>query len=389
VPMPSEYPEIAMEPNVPCPTPDAPSEPSSTPPPGAESRAGRYFLLTLFVLALVAFIWVIKIFLLHIVVAAVFATLFYPLQRRLAGWLKGRQGLAAAFSTLVILLALLIPISFVMNLVIRQAIDVYHTFQPKVQQMLQEGDTGPLGELKKVKILGVVDLSKVDWNELVSSTAKFIGSLAPKIVNRTTQMTFGVIVDLFIVLFTIFYFLRDGRQILGRIQNLLPLSDTNKQLLASRFAAISRATVKGTLVIALIQGTLGGLTLLIFGFDNWLLWGVVMVVLAALPMVGTGLVLIPSGIYRIVSGDVWQGVAVILVSVLVVSTIDNFLRPRLVGRDVQMHDLLILFSTIGGIAVFGIMGFIIGPMVVALFLTILDIFSLEYMHRAAPVPPAA
>ena len=344
-----------MEPNVPCPTPDAPSEPSSTPPPGAESRAGRYFLLTLFVLALVAFIWVIKIFLLHIVVAAVFATLFYPLQRRLAGWLKGRQGLAAAFSTLVILLALLIPISFVMNLVIRQAIDVYHTFQPKVQQMLQEGDTGPLGELKKVK----------------------------------TQMTFGVIVDLFIVLFTIFYFLRDGRQILGRIQNLLPLSDTNKQLLASRFAAISRATVKGTLVIALIQGTLGGLTLLIFGFDNWLLWGVVMVVLAALPMVGTGLVLIPSGIYRIVSGDVWQGVAVILVSVLVVSTIDNFLRPRLVGRDVQMHDLLILFSTIGGIAVFGIMGFIIGPMVVALFLTILDIFSLEYMHRAAPVPPAA
>ncbi|HOB53888.1 MAG TPA: AI-2E family transporter [Acidobacteriota bacterium] len=378
-----------MEPNAPQPSPDPPSESSSTPPSDAGPRAGRYFLLTLFVLALVAFIWVIKIFLLHIVVAAVFATLFYPLQRRLAGWLKGRQGLAAAFSTLVILLALLIPISFVMNLVIRQAIDVYHTFQPKVQQVLQEGDAGPLGELKKVKILGVVDLSKVDWNELVSSTAKFIGSLAPKIVNRTTQMTFGVIVDLFVVLFTIFYFLRDGRQILGRIQNLLPLSDTNKQLLASRFAAISRATVKGTLVIALIQGTLGGLTLLIFGFDNWLLWGVVMVVLAALPMVGTGLILIPSGIYRIVSGDVWQGVAVILVSVLVVSTIDNFLRPRLVGRDVQMHDLLILFSTIGGITVFGIMGFIIGPMVVALFLTILDIFSLEYMNRAAPVPPTA
>jgi len=381
VPMPSEYPEIAMEPNVPCPTPDAPSEPSSTPPPGAESRAGRIFLLVLFVIALVAFIWVIQIFLMHIVIAAVFATLFYPLQRRVAGWLRGRRGLAAIICTLVILLALLIPLGFVMNLVVRQGIDVYHSIQPKVQKILQEGDAGLLGELKRTKLLGLVDLAQVDWDEVVQSTAKFVGSIAPKVLNRTTQMTFGVVVDLFIVLFTIFYFLRDGEGILGRIQRLLPLSETNKVLLAERFAAISRATVKGTLLIALIQGTLGGLTLLLFGFDNWLLWSVVMVVLAALPLVGTGMVLIPAGILRIIGGDVWQGVAVILVSVLVVSTVDNILRPRLVGRDVKMHDLMIFFSTIGGIAVFGLMGFIIGPMVAAIFLTILDIFSLEYLHR--------
>jgi predicted PurR-regulated permease PerM len=351
-----------------------------------EPRAGRIFLLVLFVLALVAFIWVIQIFLMHIVIAAVFATLFYPLQRRVAGWLRGRRGLAAIICTLVILLALLIPLGFVMNLVVRQGIDVYHSIQPKVQKILQEGDAGLLGELKRTKILGVVDLSEMDWDEVVQNTAKFIGSIAPKVLNRTTQMTFGVVVDLFIVLFTIFYFLRDGEGMLERIQRLLPLSEANKVRLADRFAAISRATVKGTLVIALIQGTVGGLTLLAFGFDNWLLWGVVMVVLAALPMVGTGLVLIPAGIIRIIGGDPWTGVGVIIVSVGVVSTLDNFLRPRLVGRDVKMHDLMIFFSTVGGIAVFGLMGFIVGPMVAAIFLTILDIFSLEYMNKPADLP---
>lgn len=377
-----------MEPNAPRPTPDAPPEPSSASPSGAEPRAGRYFLLTLFVIALAAFIWVIKIFLLHVVIAAVFATLFHPLQRRLTAWFRGRRGLAAAASTLVILLALLAPLFFVLNLVVRQGIDVYHTFEPRVRQVLHEGDAGLLGEIKRTKILGVVDLSQVDWDEVVTDTAKFIGSIAPKVLNRTTRMTFGMVVDLFIVLFTIFYFLRDGEGILDRVQRLLPLSESNKRLLVERFAAISRATVKGTLVIALVQATLGGLTLLAFGYDNWLLWSVVMLVLAALPMVGTGMVLIPAGIIRIFSGDVWSGIAVIAISVGVVSTVDNLLRPRLVGRDVKMHDLMIFFSTIGGIAVFGIMGFIVGPMVAAIFLTLLDIFSLEYFSRPADAPSA-
>ena len=381
-----------MEPNAPRPTPDPPSEQSSEPPsapsPHTEPRAGRYFLLMLFVIALAAFIWVIKIFLLHVVIAAVFATLFHPLQRRLTGWFRGHRGLAAAVSTLVILLALLAPLSFVLNLVVRQGIDVYHTFEPRVRQVLHEGDAGLLGEIKRTKILGVVDLSQVDWDEVVADTAKFIGSIAPKVLNRTTRMTFGVVVDLFIVLFTIFYFLRDGEGMLERIQRLLPLSERNKVLLAERFAAISRATVKGTLVIALVQATLGGLTLLAFGYDHWLLWSVVMLVLAALPMVGTGMVLIPAGIIRIIGGDVWTGIAVIAVSVGVVSTVDNLLRPRLVGRDVKMHDLMIFFSTIGGIAVFGLMGFIIGPMVAAIFLTLLDIFSLEYFNRTADARPA-
>ena len=392
-----------MEPTAPNPTPGLPADPvtgptsdpaagpaptSSSSPLVAEPRAGRFFLLTLFVLSLAAFVWVIQIFLLHVVIAAVFATLCYPLQRRLAGWLKGRRGLAAIICTLVILLVLLIPIAFVMNLVIRQGIDVFRTFEPRVRQVLREGDAGLLGEIKRTKILNVVDLSQVDWDEVVADTAKFIGSIAPTVLNRTTRMTFGVVVDLFIVLFTIFYFLRDGEGILERVQRLLPLSEGNKRLLLERFAAISRATVKGTLVIALVQATLGGLTLLAFGYDHWLLWSVVMLVLAALPMVGTGMVLIPAGIIRIIGGDVWTGIAVIAVSVGVVSTVDNLLRPRLVGRDVKMHDLMIFFSTIGGIAVFGLMGFIIGPMVAAIFLTLLDIFSLEYFNRTADARPA-
>jgi predicted PurR-regulated permease PerM len=179
-------------------------------------------------------------------------------------------------------------------------------------------------------------------------------------------------------LFIMFYFFMDGPALLQRIKYLSPLHEEYENAIVSRFISISRATIKGTLLIGLLQGGLGALTLWICGVDSPVLWGVVMVILSIIPMVGAWMVMHPAAIIQVMTGHIWQGIAIFLITILVISNVDNILRPRLVGQDAGMHDLMIFFSTLGGISLFGAMGFIVGPVVAAFFLTILDIYSTEF-----------
>jgi predicted PurR-regulated permease PerM len=173
----------------------------------------------------------------------------------------------------------------------------------------------------------------------------------------------------------------DGDTIIGHLRYLSPLRRNYEDMILDRFLLISRATLKGTLVIGLIQGSLGGLALLVAGVDTWLLWSFVMVILSVIPIAGAWLVMAPAAVIQFFMGNIWQGIVILAANTLVISNIDNVLRPRLVGRDAKMHDLLIFTSTIGGIAVFGIMGFVVGPVIAALFVTILDIYALEYREE--------
>jgi predicted PurR-regulated permease PerM len=198
-----------------------------------------------------------------------------------------------------------------------------------------------------------------------------------KMVNKTSLGVFEIIFSLFVTLFIIFYLFMDGEQIVKKFRQLLPLRTTYQDMIITRFLLVSRATVKGTLVIAFIQGSLGAIILLIFGVETWLLWGVVMIVLALIPMMGAWLVLIPAGLIQMATGHMWQGIVILALSFGVVSTIDNILRPRLVGGNARMHDLLIFFSTIGGIAMFGPVGVITGPVIMALFVSITEIYTKE------------
>jgi predicted PurR-regulated permease PerM len=134
----------------------------------------------------------------------------------------------------------------------------------------------------------------------------------------------------------------------------------------------------GTVVIGVTQGTLGALLLLFCGIKSWLMWGFVMIILAIIPLLGAWVVLIPTGIFQIILGNVAPGIVILAVSLLGISSIDNLIRPRLVGQGAKLHDLVIFFSSLGGIAVFGIMGFIVGPVIAALFVAVLDIYSKEF-----------
>ena len=180
-----------------------------------------------------------------------------------------------------------------------------------------------------------------------------------------------------VTLFIMFYLFMDGERIAKKFRMLLPMRAAYQDMIIARFLLVSRATVKGTLVIAFIQGALGAIILLIFGVKSWILWGIVMIALGLIPMMGTWLVLLPVGVIQMATGHVWQGVVILALNFGVVSTIENILRPRLVGQSARMHDLLIFFSTIGGLAVFGPIGAITGPVIMAFFVSITEIYTME------------
>jgi predicted PurR-regulated permease PerM len=192
---------------------------------------------------------------------------------------------------------------------------------------------------------------------------------------RVGQSTFDFVVSLFVMVYLLFFLLRDGEALSRRFRSALPLRGEHKQALFEAFTVVVRATVKGSLVVAALQGALGGLIFWLLGIHAPLLWAVLMAVLSLLPAVGSALVWLPVALYLVSTGAVWQGVVLVAYGVLVIGLVDNFLRPILVGQDARMPDYLVLVSTLGGIAVLGVNGVVVGPLIAALFIAAWGIFS--------------
>lgn len=343
-----------------------------------EKNLSRYFFIAVLIGTTIVFFRMIQAFLIPILLAAVFATLFYPLYEAFVRIFRGRRNLASFFSCFVLLLGLIVPLYLVADMVVREAIDLYQSAGQQIPDLLKKGEEGPLAKLRAVPFLRNLRLDQVDWSATLKDAVASAGSFVATLINKTSRGTLQVLVTLFTTLFTMFYFFRDGKNLLRRLRRLIPLDREYKNAIATRFASVARATVKGTMAIALIQGTLSGLTLWIFGVGSPFLWGVVATLLSIIPLVGAWLVLYPAAFIQIATGHLWQGIGIIIVTVLVIVNVDNLLRPRLVGQETGMHDLMVFFSTLGGIGMFGPTGFIIGPMVAALFLSVLDIYSAEF-----------
>ncbi len=359
-------------------------------------KFSRYFLLVVLLAIGVVFFNMVKVFVVPVMLAAVFSGLFYPLYRRLLRITRQRKGISAAVCCLILLLALLIPTYIVANLVSREAVGFYQTAEQKIQNILQKGDTGLIGDLKTKRWVQELHLDKIDWQSSLQDGAKTAASLLATFINKASKGTFQLLTNLFLTLFAMYYFFRDGERIVERLKYLSPLADKYEEALFSRFIAVSRATINGTLLIGMIKGTLGGLTFWIFDVGSPILWGVVMTLLSIIPMVGAWLIMYPAAIILMIGGEVWQGIAVFVIAAVIVGGVDNVLGPRFVARGAGMHDLLIFFSTLGGIGLFGVMGFIIGPIIAALFLSILEVYGIEFrpqllqtrkMSSEAPINP--
>jgi predicted PurR-regulated permease PerM len=206
-------------------------------------------------------------------------------------------------------------------------------------------------------------------------------------LSATTRATALFIFHFVVLLYTMFYFLQGGPGLLRTFLNYLPLTEADKQRMLEKFVSVTRATLKGTVLIGLAQGVLGGLAFWAVGLDGAIFWGTVMIVLSIIPGIGSALVWVPAAIILMATGEVWRGVILAAFCGLVVGSVDNVLRPRLVGKDTKMHELLIFFSTLGGLLLFGATGFILGPILAALFVTAWEMFGTAF--RSALVEPGS
>src|SRR5918999_2543923 len=342
-----------------------------------ETRFRQAFLLLLVAAISAAFVAMIRAFLLTILLAAIFAGLSYPAYQWVLGKLAGRKA-PAAVATLVLLLALVMaPLLAVLGAGANEALRVTETIRPRLQQLVdQPGEFDSrlraLPGYHRIEPYREQILTKA--GELVGSTSAFLFSA----LSATTRATALFIFHFFVLLYTMFFFLTGGPGLLKGVLAYLPLTEADKQRMVGKFVSVTRATLKGTILIGVAQGLLGGLAFWALGIDGAIFWGTVMTVLSIVPGIGGALVWLPAAIILTTTGEIWRGIALALFCALVVGSVDNVLRPRLVGSDTKMHELLIFFSTLGGLMLFGAMGFILGPILAALFVTAWEMFGTAF-----------
>jgi len=342
-----------------------------------DSVAHRIFFGVLLVAVTAAFIWLIRGFVQPIFWAVALGSGFFPMHRRFAELLKGRSSLAAAASVIVIVLIVVLPLAAIVTAMAAEAAALaVRVDQEDLIERAIEWISGQLpGAEERLRALNVdIEGLKSRLSSAAVTMSQFLATRAVAIGQSTIRIT----VYFFLMLYLLYYFMRDGKKMLEGLVRALPFGDERERHLLERFAAVSRATLKGTLVVGIVQGTIGGVMFALLGIGAPVLWGVVMALLSIIPAVGPAVVWIPASVILIVAGDVWQGIVLILVGALIIGLADNLLRPILVGRDTKMPDYLILLSTLGGLTAFGIAGIVIGPIIAAFFLSVWEMAEEEY-----------
>lgn len=338
----------------------------------------RRTLLILLAALGVALFFMVKIFIVPVILALCFTTLFYPLYSFFLKITKRNKAISSLICCLILFFGLLIPAYLLTHSLAAELISLYGSAEPQIKELIQRSDQSPLAKLFQHPLLKSIHAINIDWQSVLVTAIKKAGYYGTIILNKTSSELFSLFITVAIMFFTMFYLFIDGEKFISRIRFLSPLKDTYEDLLFKRFLLISRATIRGTIIIGLAQGILGGLTFLIFGVKSWLLWAFVMLMFSLIPFTGAWMVMLPAAVIQLIYGHYWKAAGIAFMSIVVVSSIDNILRPRLVGNEAKMHDLLVLFSTLGGIAIYGIMGFIVGPVIAALFIAVLDMYGMEY-----------
>lgn len=334
------------------------------------------FLLLLTIVS-IAFLWILLPYSGAVFWGVVFAIIFAPLQSRLLRATKGRPTVAALLSLLVIVLMVLLPLAMITASLVDQVVAIYARvssgevdFAAYFQLVIRALPGWAISVLERFELTNLASLQ-----EKITEGAAQISQATATYALNIGRNTLDFVVSLTIMLYLLFFLLRDGRILAARIQRAVPLSIEYKGRLFQNFTTVIRATVKGNVLVAVAQGALGGLIFWLLDVSGPLLWGVVMAFLSLLPAVGAALVWGPVAIYFLATGSVWQGVVLIAYGVLVIGLVDNILRPILVGKDTKLPDYVILLSTLGGMALFGLNGFVIGPVIAALFIASWDLFS--------------
>lgn len=335
------------------------------------------FLLSFVLCISIAFLWVVVPFAGAILWAVIAAILFEPLNARLLVRMPGRRNIVALITLLAIMAIVVVPAMLLGSALLRETTSIFAGVRSGaiVPGRLLDAALGHLPDWGRhwLADLGLGDMDGIRAR-LSQTFASSLQTVAARIL-AIGQGTFGFFLSLGVMLYLTFFLLRDGHQLAARIERVLPLSPLQREILTRSFVQVIRATIKGGAIVAVLQGATGGVIFWALGLPGALLWGVAMGVASLFPAIGTGFVWVPAAVYLLVTGAVWQGILLLLCGFFIISSIDNVVRPILVGRDARMPDYVVLVTTLGGFEVLGFNGFVVGPLVAALFLATWEIYS--------------
>ena len=303
--------------------------------------------------------------------AAVLVIIFYPVHNRLAVW-SGKPAASALLSCFLVLVMILVPVILTTIAVLRELGGAMQNLQSTIAS-LAHPDTPIFGPVSRW-LSRYVNIDQIATEQYLFEQLKGVGgSVAGQTLGLLGGLV-GTVVQMFFVVFTMYYLFRDGDRIFAAIRDLLPLKRQDAEIIMARTKEVIGASVYGVFVIAIIQGTLGGLAFWALGLRSALVWGVVMTLLSMIPMVGAFLVWIPAALFLAVSGHWVKAVLLVGWGTVVIGTVDNFLRPRLVGGRTKLHELLVFFAVLGGLKVFGVLGLVMGPVILALTISLIEVF---------------
>jgi predicted PurR-regulated permease PerM len=312
--------------------------------------------------------------------ATVLAVVFYPMHRRIRLRVGSPSG-AAILSTFAVVVLILLPATFITVAVVRELAGAADSLQAGLQRLGSMSTIPGLGWVLE-KVRGYVNIDPVAAQQFLAERLQALGGALAASTLLVVGGAVGAVVQMVLVVFTLFYMFRDGDRIRRALYDTLPVERIQMHDIAVRTRDVIAATIYGVLVISAIQGTLGTIIFSILGLPSPLLWGVVMFFLSMIPMAGAFLVWVPAAIYLAITGSYVKAALLVAWGILVIGSIDNFLSPRLVGRRARLHELLIFFAVLGGLEVFGVLGVVLGPVIVAITLALIE------MVRHARRPPA-
>ena len=351
----------------------------------------RFFFLAFLTLVTLAFLAILLPFYSALMWAAILALLFSPMERKLLARMPRSRNAATLVTIGAVMLIVIIPVIILTGSLVSQGAQIYGLIRSgKVNfgayfGQIVEGLPTWLRHMLDQQ--GLLDVGTIQQKlaESGSEIGQFVASQAVNIGQNTAH----ILASTGILLYVLFFLLRDGGELTAIFRKAIPMEDEQKNHLLSKFAAVVKATVQGNIAIAAMQGALGGFIVWVLGFQGAILWGVVMAFLSLVPAVGSGLVWGPMAIYLMATGSVGKGVLLLAYGVGVIGLVDNIMRPLLVGKDTRMPDYLVLISTIGGMSLFGLNGFVIGPLIAALFMASWDLYVSPEKVRAQTAEDAA
>jgi len=318
-------------------------------------------------------------FLPSIIWAVLLAMVFYPLFQKLQRVLKKREFLSALIMTLLVLIIIVLPFTLLMVSLASEVVDVYHRVEEMIktgqlQAYLERAGEIPLLKWILARLGQNIDSSQADPLPLL---LKNLNQISIFIFNQTTTLLKGLstfIAGFFFTLISLYYLFKDGDRLFGRLKEIIPLPSKERDLLILRFKDMIFATMYGGILIAIIQGILGGLSFWILGLSSPIFWGTAMAFLSFIPIGGTALVWGPTSIFLFVQGSFLKGAVLLALGVFVISMVDNLLRPLFISKRTNIHPLLLFFAVLGGIQAFGLIGLVAGPLIATLFLTLIEIY---------------